>query len=169
LTIILQLSGDSNAVEAYPDINDAVNNNDTHAVRDFVMKNPDFANFVDENGRTPLHAAALGRKEIAEFLIANGADVDARKRNGVTPLHVAAARGHGEIVKLLISGGANVNARTNDGETALHKAAESGYTETAELLLSNGANVNAVYHGETPLFLAKTEEMKALLRKYGAE
>ncbi|MDE1045670.1 MAG: ankyrin repeat domain-containing protein, partial [Nitrospinaceae bacterium] len=41
----------------------------------------------DEDGHTPLHQAALdGQKEIAELLIAEGADVNAKDRGGQTPL-----------------------------------------------------------------------------------
>jgi hypothetical protein len=42
--------------------------------------------------------------------------------------------------------------------------AREDYKVVAELLLVDAADVNA----KTPPALAKTEEMKALLRKYGA-
>ncbi|MDB4342064.1 ankyrin repeat domain-containing protein [bacterium] len=39
---------------------------------------------------TPLHETARsGRKEVVELLIANGADVNAKNRNGDTPLDYA--------------------------------------------------------------------------------
>jgi hypothetical protein len=37
------------------------------------------------------------------------------------------------------------------------------------LLLAKGANVNAKGLGGTPMNAARTDEMKALLRKYGAK
>src|SRR5258706_6695521 len=45
-------------------------------------------------GDTPLHAAAAGyRKEIAQALVKNGANVAARNRRGAEPLHYAADGG----------------------------------------------------------------------------
>jgi len=66
---------------------------------------------------TPLSAAtAFGYKEIAELLIANGANVNA-KYDFRTPLHEAALAGHKETVELLIAKGANVNVKMKNGET----------------------------------------------------
>ena len=43
-----------------------------------------------EGGGTPLHIAThLGHKEIAELLIAKGADVNAKIEDGKTPLDLA--------------------------------------------------------------------------------
>ena len=53
-------------------------------------------------GGTPLHIAAIGgQKEIAELLIAKGADVNAKRDDGWTPLMDAAQEGYMEIVELL--------------------------------------------------------------------
>jgi cytohesin len=52
--------------------------------------------------RTPLHFAAdHGHRQAAELLIAHGAEVEARDKNGETPLDRAAAMGHPELVALL--------------------------------------------------------------------
>jgi RNA polymerase sigma factor (sigma-70 family) len=64
-------------------------------------------------GSTLLHIAAWhGKNEIARFLIARGADVDARGEyaEGGSPLHAAAAGGHHEMVEILVAAGANVAA-----------------------------------------------------------
>ena len=49
-----------------------------------------------------MHTAARnGRKEIVELLIAKGADVNARRMNGRTPLDAAIIRNHTETADLL--------------------------------------------------------------------
>ena len=77
-------------------------------------------NAKQDGGGTPLHYAAWeGHKEVAELLLANGADVNAKTVGGWTPLHQAAwvdvigRGGHKEIVELLIAKGADLNAKDN--------------------------------------------------------
>ena len=51
--------------------------------------------------------------------IADGADVNAKDKVGVTPLTYATFKGAKEITELLITAGADVNAKNDDGETLL--------------------------------------------------
>ena len=119
---------------------------------------------------TPLGCAALGgHRDVAEFLIARGADVGAKDASGRTLLHCAAAGGK-DVTELFIAKGVDVNARDRNGCTPLHSAARYGRRKAAEVLIANGADVNVKDEdGETPLDYAKTDEMKALLRKHGAK
>jgi ankyrin repeat protein len=84
-----------------------------------------------------LHWAALnGRKEIAELLLANKADVNAKNKYGATALLLAAStKGHKEIVEVLLAHGADANVKDKDGATPLLEAAVWGYKEIVELLL----------------------------------
>jgi len=88
-------------------------------------------------------------------LLIRGANVNAKDKDGRTPLHHAATIGHVEIARFLLERGANVNAKDKDGRTPLHHAATIGHVEIARFLLERGANVNAKgKNGNTPLHYA---------------
>jgi ankyrin repeat protein len=110
-------------------------------------------------GETVLHAAADGgNKEIAELLLANKADVNAKDRGGETPLHAAAHAGSKDVAEVLLANKADVNAKNDDGRTPLHAAAIDGRKDVAEVLLANKADVNSKdKQGETPLHEAAQE------------
>ncbi|HEU4580408.1 MAG TPA: ankyrin repeat domain-containing protein [Polyangiaceae bacterium] len=94
---------------------------------------------TDARGRSALfEASAQGLAPVAEALASRGARVDARDREGRTPLHLAR---DGETVKLLLRLGADVNARDAAGDTPLHlHAASPGSLDAVTALIQGGAN-----------------------------
>jgi ankyrin repeat protein len=76
---------------------------------------------------------------LVDFLLERGADVNARRRDGMTALHSAAYRGHLRVIRRLLEAGADVQARAHDsgphaGQTALETAVAQGQTAAADLL-----------------------------------
>ncbi|MEB2843901.1 hypothetical protein GAO09_26095 [Rhizobiales bacterium RZME27] len=89
--------------------------------------------------------------EIAHWLIANGADLQAPDSYGETPLHSRAGHWQGRITGL-IELGADVHAVDTRGNTPLHNAANVGNAETVKILLANGARKEAANNqGLSPL------------------
>ena len=70
-----------------------------------------------------------------------GADVTARDKYGVTPLHAAAALGKPATIQALLAAGAHVMARGKYGATPLHYAARWDTPENIQALLAAGADV----------------------------
>lgn len=116
-------------------------------------------------------AAFHGHWQLCEFLLEQGADVNASDpETGETALHSALCTPHRErhdlVIRVLLTAGANPNlptmpgketgafmrdARTR-GETALHRAAAFGSEATVQLLLDAGAKREAKdANGDTPL------------------
>jgi ankyrin repeat protein len=136
-----------------------------------LEKEPRLMSARDKEKRTALFYA--GSKEMAELLIANGADINAKSALGTTPLHDKAVPGLIDVMELLISKGADVNAKDNNGITPLHIAADLENVETVELLIKNGAMIDVKdSDGYTPLRIATKKNHPAvadLLRKHGAK
>jgi len=116
------------------------------------------------HSRTPDGFPAAGlaiffhHSELAQWLIEQGADVNAAAENAmrVAPVHAAAAACDHATMRLLLERGADPNARQQVDYTPLHGAAGRGDIEMAKLLLAHGAERNPkASDGKTPADVAR--------------
>lgn len=139
---------------------------------------------TDSKERSILHWAILCYQpsETIDFLITEGANVNALTDKRQNALHLAAARGQIETVQVLMSKIIDINARGTCGETALMLAVLNNHKNVVDFLLSNNALMSTPltgsndYHkkfnvvaGDTPLHaaikLGHKEIVQSLLMK----
>jgi ankyrin repeat protein len=119
-------------------------------------------------------ASAICQAPVIGLLLDKGAELEARDRQGWTPLLHAVNRSRPEgmwrgfqndAVKLLLARKANVNVKDEDGNTALHHAAGQRNPDMVPMMLAAGLAVNARNKdGQTPLFSAVARDEVANLR-----
>jgi len=107
------------------------------------------------DGLSPLHWAVEGEPAIVDILLDAGASVNARSRQGATPLMQAVQEGALETVRHLLGRSADVDAADARGFTALHRAAEMGELDVVGCLLLAGADPAASAEGQTAMALAQ--------------
>ena len=72
-----------------------------------------------QDEQTPLHIASrLGKPDIVQQLLHNGASPDATTTSGYTPLHLAAREGHKDVASVLLDQGASLGITTKVREQA---------------------------------------------------
>ena len=143
--------------------------NDTTGLK-LVLNNGGNLDSIDLDGEL-VNAAFFGHWKVCDFLINQGAEVNAKvDKTHETPLHNALAKAgrpyYFYVVRRLVEAGADVNAPTlpdiengafmrdvrTKGETPLHRAAAYADERTLRFLLENGADKERKdAYGNTPL------------------
>lgn len=99
---------------------------------------------LDYDNISPLDTAIkFKRKDVVEFCIEKGADLNTTKRkSGILPLQLTACFGDIEMAKLLIDNGANINIADKNGVSAKDYAKKMGQTKMEAFLDEKGAKFN---------------------------
>jgi ankyrin repeat protein len=143
-------------------IHDLARKGDLNKIKALVKDHPELISSRDKSGNTPLHLAAFhGNPDVVAFLLANGADVNAKNNypifapGDLEGMFGAHSANQTDPVILLTAHGVAFNTVSN-GYTPLDLALFSfKHKDTVDMLLAKGADVNATAaSGTTPLFWA---------------
>jgi len=126
------------------------------AVRNELLHFIDNLTLQPQYGRVALYyAAENGLPNMVSLLChtASKYDIDAKDRQGRTPLSLAAGNGHTDVARILIDlKPSMIKSRDLEGRTPLSFAAGNGHDETvSELLKHNGTPDLPCLKGRTPL------------------
>jgi ankyrin repeat protein len=109
-------------------------------VRIVLSKYPNLINEYFDSKKSSLpfvRACWLGRKQMVELLLENGADPNLPVKNGFNSLFVAARKGHADIVELLIAKGCPCDLEDSAGFTPLDIAIINGYYNASLVLVKH--------------------------------
>lgn len=131
----------------------------------FLSMGDDVNQKEEQQGWTPLHLAVFTQnKEMVQFLLEKGADIESTMEGEITPLILAALRGYAEIAELLILYGADVNFRSIDNCTPLFAAVLGGNLQVIRVLLKYEADPDLKNdHGLTALDFSSNDETKKIV------
>jgi hypothetical protein len=129
-------------VVALPEtIVEGAKNGDLQTVKRILAQDPSKLNATDEEHYTPLHWACIrAHWDVAEYLIAKGADLNVIGGDGGTQINWAVHHDNVEIIELMIAKGAKLNIRNKWGMTELHTAIWRGCIRVVEYLLDQGSD-----------------------------
>ncbi|CAK0870691.1 unnamed protein product [Prorocentrum cordatum] len=132
--------------------------------------NVDLPQLGTPDEHSPLHMAVLaGSTRIMQFLLMHRASVEASRRDGVTPLHMAVVTeatmsrrpGEGSPIAALVAAQGDINTRARNGTVPLHtclgplpQAAQHRVVALRSLLESRADVESVLLRGERPLHLA---------------
>lgn len=123
-------------------------------------------NIRDESLETPLMVAVLKKNyDIAELLVASGADVNAMDRLEFTPLYCAVGSGQEEMTRMLLHAGANPDQKEGIClSTPLLVAINMNYERIAKMLVDGGADLwSEDLFGEHALSISMRDEHLTML------
>jgi hypothetical protein len=94
---------------------------------------------LDRLGWTRLHVAVERQdRDGVRRLLGEGADPDAKARDGTAPLHLAAGSGDARVVRALLGARPRLDVPDRDGLTPVQRAVREDHEEVVRLLLAAG-------------------------------
>ncbi|KAF7286668.1 myotrophin isoform X1 [Rhynchophorus ferrugineus] len=100
----------------------AIKNGDLEQVKDIIEKKSVDVNQEVDGRPLILYAADYGQRDVIEYLISAGADVNSKDKHGITPILAAIWEGHKACVELLLQKGARKDGFAPDGKSYIESA-----------------------------------------------
>jgi hypothetical protein len=137
-------------------MNKAVRENDLITVKKLIKCGVDPNDPITNGGYTPLHVICdIGIKNylpMAKFLLKNGADIDKKSTNGLSPLLTAISKNNKVFIKFLLIYRADRNIKDDSGNNAFMYAVYTNNYDLVYMYLQNGQDPNFKNNdGNTPL------------------
>lgn len=140
----------------------AIKRNDLNELKSVIKKYPqlDINQIFNETGDTPLIMAIKNDfKEIQNYLIEIGANLNKPNLNKETPLIVAAAFGRLSTIEILLEKKVDLEAQDANGDSALHVALKRCHDSVGTILINNGANIRTTdRQGKNAWILAREND-----------
>ena len=122
----------------------AILRKDLGCVRTIVQGGTDVNMPINTDHETALHAASSLKDNapIVQYLLEHGATavMDKARKDGATPLYLAAHEGHLAGVQLLLKHGVDKDKATNNGRSPLWAAAQQGHSDVVQYLVQQGCD-----------------------------
>ena len=110
------------------------------------MDRPDVNAPMAQMKFSALHAAALGKHFLmVDWLLTNGANVQATDAWKRTPLHIAARRNNEDILRCLLHHHADTSAKDKFGMTPIQGAHERGFSENVKILAQQSKDADPLH------------------------
>lgn len=103
----------------YPKYSIVTSQNNTRLLDVWESLGGNIKNSISEDGWTALHNSVVNSNtKMLKHLLNKGLNIDAKTKDGMTPLMMACHRGMVENVRILLSAGANHSLKNNQGDKA---------------------------------------------------
>lgn len=138
------------------------------ALARLLLQNGALPNCEDDEGKTPLHYAAIGggHPGAAAQLLCRGAHVDALSATSDTPLHLAAMFGSTGVAAALLIRGADPRKPCSDSFCPLHVAAFHGNGSVFALICMHGGSISDIASDSyTPVDLARIQVIFSIITR----
>ncbi|GBM99855.1 Ankyrin-1 [Araneus ventricosus] len=142
----------------------AVLNNQLDVIKRLLQLKFIDINFKGSGGNTWLHSSARsGSLDVTRYLVAEGADINAKYGKDCKPVHIAAERGFKDMVEFYL----NCNDLEDETAELLLRAACNGKANVCELLLERNPDVNKIHSNVvTSMHFALLKGHKDVLRVF---